>query len=158
VGRSNSLRVFTPALVFLCLALQARAIETLTDNNSVAQIDPNSQAGMFSWTVDGVQNLFQQWFWYGVGTKGPRKSIDTLSAPAITAVNAATRYITYTSGAYSVEVDYVLSGQSPGSGTANIRESIRIHNFTASPLNFHFFQYSDFDLNGSIGGDTVQLG
>src|SRR5215471_5719398 len=87
VGRSISLRVFTPALAFLCLVLQARAIETLTDNNSVAQIDPNGQAGMFSWTVDGVQNLFQQWFWYRVGTNGPENSIDTISAPAIQAVN-----------------------------------------------------------------------
>src|SRR5207248_1854749 len=25
-------------------------------------------------------------------------------------------------------------------------------------LNFHFFQYSDFDLLGTPGGDTVQLG
>jgi hypothetical protein len=38
-----------------------------------------------------------------------------------------------------------------------VSESISITNGTASPLQFHFYQYSDFDLGGA-GGDTVQLG
>src|SRR5439155_15272715 len=32
------------------------------------------------------------------------------------------------------------------------------HNATDGVLPFHFFQYSDFDLGGTTGGDTVQLG
>ena len=37
-------------------------------------------------------------------------------------------------------------------------ESIVINNTSASALDFHFFQYSDFDLGGTTGGQTVQLG
>ncbi len=61
------------------LGVQAQ-IQTLTDNNSVAQINPNSQSGMFNWSVDGQNQLNQQWFWYRIGNT-PEQSIDTISAP-----------------------------------------------------------------------------
>ena len=158
---TSMMRSITLALAFLSLAVQSQAqIQNLSDNNSQALINPNSQAGMFSWTVDGQQQLFQQWFWYRIGPNNPESSIDTISAPLITRPDAKTAYITYGGAAngYSVEVDYVLTGQSPGSGQADVRESIRIHNFALTPLDFHFFQYSDFDLNNQVGGDTVTLG
>jgi len=138
------------------LGVQAQS-QTLTDNNSVEPINPNSQAGMFNWYVDGQNQLNQQWFWYRIGNT-PEQSIDTISAPLIARPDAKTAYITYGVPLFSVEVDYVLTGQSPSSGQADVRESIRIHNFGAAPLDFHFFQYSDFDLNNQPGGDTVALG
>ncbi len=57
----------------LCAALgmaspaQAAPI-TLVDHNSSVTIDPDSQAGMHDWVVDGVDHLFQQWFWYRIGS------------------------------------------------------------------------------------------
>ena len=44
-----------------------------------------------------------------------------------------------------------------GSGVADIGEAIRIKNTSGSSLDFHFFQYSDFDL-GCPGNDVIQLG
>src|ERR1051326_7774204 len=146
------------AAVLVMLAVSAQAqIQTLFDNNSFADINPNNQAGMFDWFVDGQNQLFQQWFWYRVGNT-PEQSIDTISAPLIQRPDAKTAYIPYNNGAFSVEIDYVLTGQSAGSGQADIRESIRIHNFTANPLDFHFFQYSDFNLLNNPNGDNVALG
>jgi hypothetical protein len=141
-------------------ALQSRAqIVTLSDNNSIAQINPGSQAGMFNWSVEHQSQLAQQWFWYRVGPAGPEHSIDTISAPSINLFNG-TRGLstTYNNGAYSVEVDYSLTGGLAGSGYSDIGESIRINNTSTAPLEFHFFQYSDFDLGGLVGGQTVQLG
>jgi len=153
-----SLRKSLSAAVLVLLAVGAQAqIQTLVDNNSFADINPNNQAGMFDWFVDGQNQLFQQWFWYRVGLN-PEQSIDAISAPTILRPDAKTAYITYNNGAFSVEIDYVLTGQSPGSGQADIRESIRIHNFTASPLDFHFYQYSDFNLLNNPNGDNVALG
>src|SRR5436190_3168452 len=140
------------------LISQAQAIETLTDGNSHAQIDPNSQAGMFNWFVDGQNQLNQQWFWYRVGSSGPEFAINSIGAPVISRPDAKTAYITYTGNGFSLEVDYVLTGQTAGSGQASIRESIRIHNSLDTPLSFHFYQYSDFDLNSNGGGDTITLG
>jgi hypothetical protein len=148
------------ALCALGLALLPRlapAIETLTDQNSTALVDPNSQSGMFSWTVDGVQQMFQQWFWYRVGAAGPEHSIDTISAPAINRPAANDLTTTYGNGNFSIRVDYVLTGGAAGSGGADMGETLTINNLTTNSLDFHFFQYSDFDLNGSLSGDTVQL-
>src|SRR5436190_4968712 len=153
-----SLRKSLSAAVLMLVAVNSQAqIQTLFDNNSFADINPNNQAGMFDWFVDGQNQLFQQWFWYRVGNN-PEQSIDTISAPNIVRPNAKTAYITYNNGAFSVEIDYALTGQSAGSGQASIREDIRIHNLTASPLDFHFFQYSDFNLLNNPNGDNVALG
>jgi hypothetical protein len=157
----RSFRKSLSAVVLLMLAAvssQAQ-IQTLANNNSFADINPNNQQGMFDWFVDGQNQLFQQWFWYRVGNDPTgQHSIDTIAAPLITRPDAATAYIVYNNGAYSVEVDYTLTGQSAGSGQASIREDIRIHNFTASPLDFHFYQYSDFNLLNNPNGDNVALG
>jgi hypothetical protein len=53
----------------------------------------------------------------------------------------------------------LLTGGSAGSGTADIQESISVHNNSLSgALDFHFYQYSDFDLLGTPGGDTINVG
>jgi hypothetical protein len=41
---------------------------------------------------------------------------------------------------------------------SDILETIRISNLGASPLDMHFFQYSDFNLQGTAGNDVVELG
>lgn len=134
-------------------------IITLTDKSSTAQVNVGSQAGMFNWTVNGINQLSQQWFWYRVGSAGPEQAINTISAPIVTTPNARTLYARYDNGLYSVEVDYLLTGSAPGTNaSSDISESITLANHTAAPLVFHFFQYSDFDLGGDPAGDTVQLG
>jgi hypothetical protein len=148
------------AFVFTVCGLVSQSpaqIITLVNNNSIAQIDTGSQAGMFNWVVDGQNQLAQQWFWYRVGGVGPEASINTISAPSIVLPNPKAAFITYNNGAYSVEVDYLLNGSAPGSGQSDIGESITINNTSGGALNFHFFQYSDFDLSATPGGEIVTL-
>jgi hypothetical protein len=141
------------------LGLSSEAqIVTLVNNNSLAQINTASQAGMFRWTIDNQNVLNQQWFWYRAASQTREFSIDTISAPSITTPNANTLYTRYNNGAYGVEIDYLLTGFSPGSGKSDVQESITITNATASPLEFHFFQYSDFNFSQPPGGDTILLG
>lgn len=131
-------------------------IVTLTDNNSVARINTASSAGMFDWIVDGSDQLAQQWFWFRVGAAGGEAPINTISAPSIVTPTARNLSTTYNNpGAYSVKVDYQLNGATPGSGTSGMNESVTILNQSASPLSFHFYQYTDFDLVG--GPNSVQL-
>jgi hypothetical protein len=62
-------------------------------------------------------------------------------------------------GKFTIEVSYTLLGGAIDSGYSTIGEQITIVNLSHNkPLNFHFFQYVDFDLGGSSAGDTVQLG
>ncbi len=152
-------------LVFECAALRAQAqIVTLANGNSVAQINVGSQQGMFYWAVLNQPNQFQnqlhqQWFWYRVGTTDPERSIDTIGAPVLSGLTPSTLTTTYydSFNRFNVALTYTLNGGAPASGTADIAEQIAIHNTSGSILDFHFFQYSDFDLGGTPGGDTVVL-
>jgi len=150
------------ALASIQLTCQAQIV-TLTDGNSVAQIDPHSQAGMFNWSVQGFNQLYQQWFWYRVGDAAGamQNSIDTIGTPVVSLYGTREMTSTYTAPNFTLSIDYLLTGGSfvGASQTANsdIGESIRIVNTSATSLVFHFFQYSDFDLGGP-GNDAVQLG
>lgn len=148
------------------LAGQASAvIHTLTDRNSVVNIDDASQSGMSDWIVDGTDHLFQQWFWFRVGN-APEASIDTLALTGtlITDTNGFddpgldTLSLRYTSpGSFEIQPTFTLRGTPAGSGRSDIAESIVITNLGTVPLTMSFFQYSDFDLNGSSGGDTLEI-
>jgi hypothetical protein len=134
-------------------------IFNLSDNNATANIDVGSSAGMYNWTVQGQDQLFQQWFWYRVGNTGPEAPINTIS-PALAVANNGTRGLstTYSQAQFSVRVEYLLTGGLLGGTKSTIGETITINNLSASTLDFHFFQYSDFDLGGSPGGDGVVIG
>jgi len=144
-----------------CYQLTCQAqVTTLTDGNSSASIDPYSQAGMFNWSVQGLNQLYQQWFWYRTDN-GLQQSIDTIGTPNVQTYGPREMTSTYTGGNFTLSIDYLLTGGAvvgPGQmANSDIGESIRIVNTSASTLTFHFFQYSDFDLGGP-GNDTVQLG
>lgn len=144
------------AAAMLLVASAAHADVVLTDGNSTAVINPTSQQGMYSWTVDGHSQLYQQWFWYRVGSSGPEHSIDTLTLTSqSSSANSWTG--TYTGNGFTITTSYTLLGGLGGTGTADIAEVIRINNTGTAPLDFHFFQYSDFDLDGTTGGDSVAL-
>jgi hypothetical protein len=59
---------------------------------------------------------------------------------------------------FSVEVRYLLTGGTPASLDSDLVEVLRIQNLsTTQPLDFHFFQYVDFDLGGTASDDTVSV-
>ena len=153
-------------VLFLGVALVTPADATtftLTDLNSSAQIDDASQNGMFNWTVNGVNQLAQQWFWYRTGSTGGQSSIDTLPLLAAAASDTNgngqndTLFLSYGStSALQIDVRYTLRGTA--SSGSDMQEQINItNNSTTSTLDLHFFQYSNFDLNGTPAGDTVSL-
>ena len=125
----------------------------LTDQNATLNIVTNSSAGMNSWTIDGQNVLDQQWFWYRVGNSGGQSSLDTLPS-TITVLDASDFKASYTGATFVVTLTLSLSGSTPGSGNSDLGIQIRIQNKTASTLNFHLFEYSNFTLGGSPG-DTV---
>jgi hypothetical protein len=137
----------------------AGATVILTDMNSSVSIDENSQDGAYEWLVDGEDMLYQQWFWYRIGSSGPEASIDTISAPVVLPF-LGTRGVSLTYGGVgtplTVEVTYFLTGGALGSTQSDLAEVIRITNTGSGPIDLHFFQYSDFDLC-DIGGDTVNV-
>ena len=150
---------------FLLTSVTAQATPyTLVDDNSSVVVDPDGNpTGMISWEVDGVSNLYQQWFWYRVGND-PEAPINALTfdVGGTTDTNFDgdhdTLYLRYKDGTdFNVEVGYRLDGGQLGSGSSDIAEQISINNTSGSTLDFHFYQYSDFDLSDSPNDDTAML-
>jgi hypothetical protein len=139
----------------------------LGDNNATALIDTQTQAGQFNWMVDGVNHLNKQWFWYRTDAMPQEMSIDTLTQiGAITTdtnpfVDARpdTLDVLYSDPAqrFHIEVGLHLRGGLANSGKSDLAEQISIRNLTNAPLTFHFFQYVDFDLDGSPLGDEINF-
>jgi hypothetical protein len=145
---------------------QLRASDILTDLSSTVQVYSQSDAGIGSWSVNGVNELSREWFWYSTGAVGsanPEKSIDTLSctldSPSDT--NANPGYDTLNqeftkSGQFKVDLAYVLTG-SNGTGS-ELSLQISITNLGSQALNFHWYQLGNFGLGGSSGLDVAQAG
>lgn len=143
----------------------------LTDLNSVVRIDPDSSIFTFDWTVDGVDHLFSQSFWFRIGSTGGEAAVGTLtldeantfdSPLSAAGDDAFTSQYSGSDGSgntFTIEIDYNLIGGTAGSGTADIREAIRIigGEGNAETLDFHFFQYNDFDLDGSSSDASVEI-
>lgn len=161
------LHLVAAASVLAALASSAGAsIFTLGDGNATITIDTGSQAGVKSWVVDGVENLETQWFWYRVGATGPEASIDTLPLNYEQATDTNgfvdTRvnhlFIRYgTADTFWIDIDYGLTGGAAGSLVSSVSEGIDITNNGSESLDFHIFQYTDFDLGGSASDDEVEI-
>ena len=137
------------------------ALFTLIDENSAVDFDTSSQDNAYNWRVDGVDHLHQQAFWYRVGNFGPETSLHALPHPVegITDTNfdgdPDTLFVRYLGAGFRTEVAYRLDGGAPGSFVSDLTEQISITNTGTGPLDFHFFQYCDFDLGGTSGGDSA---
>ena len=136
---------------------------TLSHKNSSAQINiTNASAGVVNWTIDGVNSLNYQGFFYRVGNN-PEALVQSISSsPTVSFVqvpNVLSKLdVTYANATLSVQTLFQLTGSTVGSGKGGLSETITVKNLSGAPLNFHLFQYSDFDLSGVSGGQTAQFG
>lgn len=163
VGRNciiSFLSAFAVCWTLMLSVGQAQYVDPvyLTSGNSVAGVDLGSSAGMFSWSVDNQNQLKQQWFWWRVGATGPESALNqgTTYIKQTPAPNLLTSTYSDSLGRFDIRIDYKMFGGSPGDGTSDITETIAIYNKTAAPLDLHFFQYSDFNIDGG-NNDTVQI-
>ncbi len=150
--------VYLTAFLLIISSLQSNAqITNLAARDTSIQI--NLAGGLSNWTVDGVNQLTQQWFYYSVGS-GLVNSIDTISpwtTPTTTPGNSPTLSETYANSSLSVKTLYVLQSQPVGTGKATLGTTITLQNLSGSAQTYHFYQYSDFDLAGVTGGQTAQF-
>jgi len=161
--RYATLGIVIMGLAALAAAPASAALMTLQDDNSILYVD--SDLGMNGWEVEGVPQLELQWFWYRVGNTA-EASISTLTYDAVksgaTDANqdglADVAYLLYHDalGRFDVEVKVSLDGGPAGSYLSDVAEQITVKNTTAGQtLDFHFFQYAEFDLGGMADDDEV---
>ena len=138
----------------------------IEDRNSTVWIDPESPAGMSPWVVDGTDHLFQQWFWYRLEGMGQEQSLDHLgflgaqTSDTNSLVDPRDDTLTAYYGdlqGFHVEAKFGVQGGLPGSGASDVAEQIAFHNLTDETVRLWFFEYADFDLNGTADNDTVRI-
>jgi hypothetical protein len=140
---------------------------TISDNGASLTIDPmlappGQPSGAIDWTVGGVNHLYDQWFYYRVGTTSTgdyERSIDELGPVTVSGVSGDQASFTYTGVGFTVTVSYNIDGYypSPGRAGSTLGELIKIVNTSGSPLALQFFQFSDFDLGGVAEDDVVHI-
>jgi len=139
---------------------------TLQDGNSSSVFNA-SGGGQINWIVDGVSQLFNQRFYYRSSLfNNDERPVDslTLTGSQLTDTNTFddarndTLSLRYNDTAgLEFRISYLLRGSNAGSGTADLAETIRISNPTNTTIGVSFFQYVDFDLSGTSGGDFAEL-
>ena len=156
--RSTILTVIVSVVFLFCVATTQGALYTLIDDNSTAIIDDGSSAGVGTWTIDGTDHMFQQWFWYRIGNTA-EASIDTLAfiVGGVTDTNLDgdddTLYLRYANdqaaSQYTVEVRFILNGGPAGSGLSAIAEQMSLTHLRTSPLDLTFSRFSASTLRTS---------
>ena len=152
-------RALVVGLILAFAGAAQAGIITLSDGGSTVVIDPDSSAGVKQWMVGGVNHLAQQWFWFRTdleGVNAQEYSIDQISAPVVSQPAPNFANITYTDAQnrFKVSVTYALVG---AHGCADLAEIISFTNTSAAPITLDFFQYSDFDLAGTMNDGKVQI-
>jgi hypothetical protein len=127
---------------------------TLTDGNSV--VDGDDSVLLYNWFTEGVDDLFNQDYYYRIGLN-PEAQVSTIGGSVVNQIAANIVNVSFTNAVVRFDVTYTLIGGAPGSGTSDIGEIVRVQNLTDQPLDFHLFEYDDFDLNGTAGGDNALL-
>src|SRR3954465_2759411 len=110
----------------------------LTDGNSSVSLTPGSSVGMNNWTVDGQNQLNQQWFYFSVGNSSLAAPISSLTLSPVAQPSASILNTSYTGTGFSLQAVYSLVGGALGSGVSDLGEQIKIQNTSAAPLTFHF--------------------
>jgi len=134
---------------------------TLVDGDSVVEVDPDSSAGARSWTFGGKSYLAQQWFWFRTDVDGlyddKEYSIDEISAPVVDHVDPAVATITYAGADVEAKVTYTLADEAGPSGGSTLVETVVFTNKTDGSMKLYFFQYSDFELGGTVNDVKVEI-
>ena len=157
-------------LIVAASSAQGATVVALEDKNSTAEIaldpnlgDPNSVAGQFSWVVDGVEQIYQQWFWYRIGDVGPEAPLDEIGLQASVTLDRDGEpgdekvLALYDNTDVRVVLSFSLAGGEIGSNASDILEIIEITNLTGSSMDLSFFQYVDFDLGGDPNDKSVEI-
>ena len=128
----------------------------LRDRNSFIAINFETQLGTFVWTVDGLNQIFQQWFWFRIGDTGGETSIDNLVlVSSNVSEDEKILEVSFTDEEdLTIDITWELEGG--GSGSSTLFETIVITNVGVADMNMTFFQYTDFDVEGPPD-DTVEI-
>jgi len=152
--------------IFVAMLCAGSVVQSKADLYTIAARDTSLQidtaGGLSQWIIDGANQLNEQSFYYSLGSS-PAASIYTIglaSTPSLTTNISKTTIslnTTYANSVISVGTLFSLQSSPVGSGKAALSQTLTINNLSLTSQVFHFYQYSDFDLGGVSGSQSVQF-
>jgi len=155
--------VIVSILILGTLGIQeaSAAVQTLIDENAVVKIEDGaggSNAGVMSYTVDGVDHMVQEAWWFSTGgaqlpQAGPEVPIASLGVDSSVATDVDSdgdndklviNFGPPSQSCFDFELTFELTGGAPGSGTANLKETLTSGG-PCTGLFLNHFHYTDFD-------------
>jgi hypothetical protein len=146
----------------------------LSDRNSVVWITPDAgdffePPGVFEWTVDGVNHVWEMLWYVGVDG-GPRDLINSfdLVSTNVQDLNGQAGDDTITANyAYSDLFDpnvvlnatqvVQLTGGAAGSASSSLAQSLTLQNAGAVPVTLQLFAYADLDVGADTFNNVTQI-
>ncbi|HEX4054263.1 MAG TPA: hypothetical protein VHX86_08360 [Tepidisphaeraceae bacterium] len=145
-------------------AAKSNAAFVLMNNNSTISLSPSDPTGPGAWTVDGVNQLGEEWFWFRIGNSAGQTNLaslpETSSMLLDTTGGTENNFARFTYGsptALQVVLTYILAGGQTGSGASDLSESLDISNDGTTTQTYHFFEYTNFNLGDSTTGQSVTI-
>jgi hypothetical protein len=144
------------ATIFLARISGAEPLMVSSGNASIT-VDPGSVFGLSSYTLNGTEQIFEQWFWYRQSSFPYEQPLNTL--PLLSSSAAENRIqLSFASPSLGVDLGYQLNGTAAGDNFASLRETVTLRNFTGMPLPLAWYMETDFDLGGFGGQDVINGG
>jgi len=111
----------------------------------------NANGSLTDFILGGTDHLFQADYYFRTGSMTSEGMLTGTNSTFITSVTANGNDITV-NGATS-EFDFTLTYGLDGAG--NLAPKLNITNTSGAQLDLNLFNYQDWDVNGSAGGDTI---
>lgn len=126
--------------------------------NTTASTGAN--ANLLPTGVAATDHVYQQWWWFRIGSTGPETAFPI---PAMQTYAADTATLDFATASFTSQlVITVADGVAAGAGTAV--HQMTITNVSGATLDLHLFCYTDFDVLGAgtdaaafVAGDTDHL-
>jgi len=152
--------------VMVSLAIAPAAVQatdlTVSDGDSSINVDPHSDDGFDTWTVDGTDHMYQQWFWFRLDSEGGGEvSLDEVPLLHHETHSTDTIHLTYGVDAENItataDILYVL--EDGANGSSRVSEWVTLSGTGIEENDtFHWFEYTDLDLDGSSGDSAERTG
>ncbi|MEQ9455522.1 MAG: hypothetical protein RLN76_13135 [Phycisphaeraceae bacterium] len=141
----------------LLLATTPAPAQTLVSNNSTFTVDPTRQDMAYSWIVDGREQLREISNWYRVSGQTNETSVHTMlfGGASQSGPDSVSYAFTNTQFNFNIDITFTVIGGALLSGYSQMGEEVLITNNGSTPLNIHFFEYVDLDLDESPSNDTL---
>ena len=156
------IRVTAVVLSMMCLivlvAPNSAAQGIITDG--VAEFEYNDvgsgTTGNADFRISGTDNLFQCWWWFRVAGDTAESALPVPDTQSYVGNVATLTWADVGGRGFSATLVVTLT-ENGGMTGANAVQELLVTNTGGSTLAVEFFNYADFDVNGTAGGDSATL-